>query len=197
MNEVMKTILHRRSIRRFKAEQIKEEELEQIMKAGEYAPCAGSRQSPLFAVCQDPALNDEIGKINYEKLREIINVRPPEKAGDSSGKAPAMKLNEGAHNIFNGAPTVITIFAPKNWYNFIVDAAVAGENMMICADSLGIGSCMIARAQETFETERGQELMRQWGISDEYEAKIHIMFGYPEGEHPEPKPRRDGRIIRI
>ena len=196
MNEVMSTILHRRSIRRFKDEQIKEEELQMIIEAGEYAPCAGGRQSPLFAVCQDKELNEEIGKINYEKLREIVNVRPPEKTGDASSKAPVMKLDSGAHSIFNGAPTVITIFAPKNWYNFIVDAAVAGENMMLCADSLGIGSCMIARAQETFETERGQELMRQWGISEEYEAKIHIMFGYPEGEHPAAKPRREGRVIR-
>ena len=48
MNEVMNTILHRRSIRRFKAEQIREEELEQILLAGEYAPCAGG-WSPLSA----------------------------------------------------------------------------------------------------------------------------------------------------
>ena len=78
----------------------------------------------------------------------------------------------------------------------LISDAKSGENMMLCADSLGIGSCMIARAQETFETERGQELMRQWGISEEYEAKIHIMFGYPEGEHPAAKPRREGRVIR-
>lgn len=63
-------------------------------------------------------------------------------------------------------------------------------------DSLGIGSCMIARAAEVFATERGKEIQAEWGISEEYEAKLHLLLGYPEGEIPEAASRRDGRIIR-
>ena len=53
MNEVMNTILHRRSIRRFAPKQIEEAALQQILQAGLYAPGAGGRQGVIFAVCQD------------------------------------------------------------------------------------------------------------------------------------------------
>lgn len=194
MNEVLKTIIHRRSIRKFKEEQISEEQLEQILKAGMYAPNAGSRQSPVFAVCQNAELNEELGVINVGIMKEIAAKRPPMKPGE---KATPKGGESEIKSFFYGAPTVVTIFAPKNWYNFILDAAVCAENMMLAADSLGIGSCMIARAAEVFATERGKEIQAEWGISEEYEAKLHLLLGYPEGEIPEAASRRDGRIIRI
>ena len=63
MNEVMQTILHRRSIRRFDTRQIEESALQEILQAGLYAPSAGGRQGVLFAVCQDRAVNERLGKI--------------------------------------------------------------------------------------------------------------------------------------
>ena len=53
MNEVMKTILHRRAIRRFETKQIEEEILQRILQAGLYAPSARGRQDVIFTVCQD------------------------------------------------------------------------------------------------------------------------------------------------
>ena len=63
MNEVMKTILHRRAIRRFAPEQISEDVLQQILQAGLYAPSAGGRQGPIFVVSQDRAVNERLGRI--------------------------------------------------------------------------------------------------------------------------------------
>src|SRR5699024_8179200 len=63
MNEVMKTILHRRAVRRFQQRQVAEDALEQILEAGPYAPSAGGRQGVLFAVCQDRQVNERLGKI--------------------------------------------------------------------------------------------------------------------------------------
>ena len=62
-NEVMKTIMYRRAIRRFEEKQIAEDELEQILQAGMYAPSAGGRQGVIFAVCQDKEVNEKLGKI--------------------------------------------------------------------------------------------------------------------------------------
>jgi nitroreductase len=59
MNDVMKIILERRTIRHFKLE-----ELEQILQAGLWVPCAGGRQSLVFVVCQDSTRNEQIGRIN-------------------------------------------------------------------------------------------------------------------------------------
>jgi nitroreductase len=196
MNEVMQTILHRRSIRKFRPEQIAPEQLDEILLAGEYAPCAGSRQSPVFAVCQNEQLNEELGQINMEKLREIMDIRPPMAPGEKSA-APKLPFGQEIRSAFQGAPTVVTIFAPKDWYNFTLDCAVAAENMALAAEALGVGSCIIARAAETFATPRGKELQAQWGIGEEYEAKLHLLLGYPEGDHPQAKPRRENRRILI
>lgn len=63
MNEIMKTILHRHTIRRFDTKQIKEEALQQILQAGLYAPSAGGRQDVIFTVCQDKEVNERLEKI--------------------------------------------------------------------------------------------------------------------------------------
>ena len=60
MNETMKTILHRRAIRRFDE---KQNALQEILQAGLYAPSAGGRQGVLFAVCQTKEVNERLGKI--------------------------------------------------------------------------------------------------------------------------------------
>lgn len=62
-NVIMDIIMHRRAIRRFEAKQIDEELLQQILQAGLYAPSAGGRQGVIFAVCQDKAVNERLGRI--------------------------------------------------------------------------------------------------------------------------------------
>lgn len=53
---------------------------------------------------------------------------------------------------------------------------------------------MIARAKETFETERGLEIQNEWGIDEAYYAKIHVILGYPAGEIPKAKERKEDHI---
>ena len=63
MSELMDIILHRRSIRRFETRQIEENALQEILKAGMYAPSAGGRQGVLFAVFKNEELNKRLGRI--------------------------------------------------------------------------------------------------------------------------------------
>ena len=88
MQPVMETILHRRSIRRFAPEQIREETLAQILQAGLYAPSAGGRQGVLFAVCQDRAVNTRLGKIK----RANAKPRMAKTATTSPGSSPALPM---------------------------------------------------------------------------------------------------------
>ena len=195
MNEVMNTIMHRRSIRRFEPKQIKETALQQILQAGLYAPSAGGRQGVIFAVCQDKEVNERLGKIK----RANSHPRMATETSFVSREQPSIADDPKLTNAFYDAPTVITMFAPKNFLFAVDDCAVAAENMMLAADALGIGSCYIGQGWTAFADPYGQKILQQWNIPTDHYAVMQLLLGYPrEGDkHPAAKPRKDGRIIRI
>lgn len=194
-NEVMKTILHRRAIRRFEERQIEEAELQQILQAGLYAPSAGGRQGVLFVVCQDKKVNERLGKIKR------ANSRPEMATATSyvSKEQPSIADDITLTNAFYDAPTVITMFAPKNFLFAVEDCAVAAENMMLAADALGIGSCYIGAGWTAFAEPYGQEILKEWGVRTDYYGVMQLLLGYPrKGDaHPTPKHRKEDRIIRV
>ncbi len=195
MGDLRETILHRRSIRRFEARQIEEDALRQILEAGLYAPSAGGRQGVLFAVCQDPETNEHLGRIKR------ANSRPRMASGDQyvSREQPSIADDPGIKSAFYGAPTVITLFAPKQFLFAAEDCACAAENMMLMADDLGIGSCYIGQGWTAFADPFGQETLRRWNIRSDYYAVMQLLLGYPRRGDPRPAPRArgDGRILRF
>ena len=195
MNSVMETILHRRAIRRFTSRQIEEGTLQQILEAGLYAPSAGGRQGVIFAVCQDGEVNERLGKIK----RANSNFRMATNGNYISTEQPSIVDDPKLVSSFYGAPTVITMFAPKNFLFAAEDCAVAAENMMLAADSFGVGSCYIGQGWTAFADPYGQEILKQWEIPADHYAVMQLLLGYPrEGDrHPAPKPRKDGRVLRF
>ncbi len=196
MNETLETILRRRTIRRFDARQIAEEDLQLILQAGLAAPSAGGRQGVIFVVCQDKDVNERLGKIK----RAASNVRMATSAENAvSLEQPSIADDPAIANAFYGAPTVITLFAPKNFLFANEDCATAAENMMIAATSLGIGSCYIGQGWQAFADPYGQEILKKWQIRTDYYAVMQLLLGYPrEGDkHPEGKPRKEGRVLRF
>lgn len=194
-NNLMETIMHRRAIRRFAEKQVEETALQQILKAGLYAPSAGGRQGVIFAVSQDKETNERLGRIK----RANSNPRMATATNYVSKEQPSIADDPTLKNAFYDAPTVITLFAPKNFLFSAEDCAVAAENMMLAADSLGVGSCYIGQGWTAFADPYGQEVLRRWGIRTDYYGVMQLLLGYPrEGDcHPEPKPRKDGRILRF
>lgn len=194
-NEVIRTILHRRAIRRFEKKQIEEVELQQILQAGLYAPSAGGRQGVLFVVCQDQEVNEQLGKIKR------ANSKPKMATTVSyvSKEQPSIADDPTLTNAFYDAPTVITMFAPKNFLFAVEDCAVAAENMMLAADSLGVGSCYIGAGWTAFADPYGQEILKEWGVRTDYYGVLQLLLGYPRigDNHPTPKPRKEDRIIRV
>ena len=195
MPDSFETIMHRRSIRRFEPKQIEETALQQILQAGLYAPCAGGRQGVIFAVCQDKEVNERLGKIK----RANSNPRMATAASFVSREQPSIADDPQLTNAFYDAPTVITLFAPKNFLFSVDDCAVAAENMMLAADALGIGSCYIGQGWPAFADPYGQEILRQWNIPADNYAVMQLLLGYAKAgdKHPTPKPRKAGRVIRM
>ena len=86
------------------------------------------------------------------------------------------------------------IFSPEDFLYSVPDAFCCATNMTLAAYALGIASCIIARAEETFDTPLGARLMREWEIPAHYRPRCFVALGYVAGPYPEPKPRKDGRI---
>ena len=172
MNETIKTLIERRSCKKFKSEQIKKEELDLILQAGMNAPTGKGMQSPIILVLQD--------KEKIEKLREIN------------------KKNLGRDvDPFYNAPTVLVVMADKNMFTYVEDGSLVLGNMMNAAFSLGVGSCWIHRAKEEFESPEGKALLKEWNISENYVGVGHYILGYADMEYPEPKPRKKDYVRYI
>lgn len=169
--------------------------MEAILEAGLYAPSAGGGQRPLFVVCQDRELNLLLGKNKrahsqprMAKGGQCVSIEQP-------SVADAPRLTDA----FYGAPTVITLFGPKGFLFTPEDCAVAAENMMLAADALGVGSCYIGQGWTAFAGDAGQQVLQKWAIRPDYYAVMQLLLGYPrEGDpHPAPKPRKEGRVLRV
>ena len=192
MQPLMETILHRRSIRRFAPEQIREETLAQILQAGLYAPSAGGRQGGLFAVCQDRAVNTRLGKIK----RANAKPRMAKNGNYVSREQPSIADDPHLTDAFYGAPTVIVVLADRSRPTWVEDGSLALGNLMNAAWSLGVASCWINRARELFERPEGKALLRKWGLPEDLQGVGNCILGYADGEIPAPKARKEGYIVR-
>ena len=172
MNEVIKNMLERRSCRSYKAEQIRDEELDQILTAGEWAPSGMGAQSPMIVAVQDPELVRKLSVMNAAVM------------GSSTDP-------------FYGAPTVVVVFADSSRGTCVEDGSLALGNMMNAAASLGVASCWIHRAKEVFESEEGKALMRAWGVPESYRGVGHCILGYAAEPLGAGKPRKENYIIKI
>ena len=173
MNETLTTLNTRRSIRRYRPEQVRPETLDAILEAGTWAPSAKGLQTSVMVVVQDPETIAWMSKLNAE-----IQGRP--------GTDP-----------FYGAPTVVVVLADGETYNWMRDGSLVMGNLMNAAWSLGVGSCWINRAMELFDRPEGKELLKKWGLPETYRGVGNCILGYVEGDLPAPKPRKDGWILRV
>ena len=76
------------------------------------------------------------------------------------------------------------------------DGSLVMGNLMQAASDLGLGSCWIHRARQMFESEEGKALLRKWGLREDLLGVANCILGYP-AEEPAPKPRREGRILKV
>ena len=172
MNDVIRTIMERRSIRRFKPEEIPHEVLREILKAGLYAPNGMGKQAVITVAVTDKETRDWLSELN----RKI--------GGWKEGFDP-----------FYGAPVILAVLAEKEHFTGLYDGSLVLGTMMLAAQSLGVGSIWIHRAKEEFEMEEGKALLDKLGIQGEYVGIGHCALGYPEGDLPVPAPRREGRVF--
>lgn len=171
MNNTVSDIMNRRSIRKYKPEQISREELDTVLQAGICAPTGMNRQSPLVIAVQNKEVRDRLSRMNAAVL------------GTDSDP-------------FYGAPTVVVVLADANSPHAVQDGSLVMGNLMNAANAIGLGSCWINRAKEMFATEEGKQLLAQWGVEGDVIGVANCILGYPD-ENPAMKPRKPDYIRYI
>lgn len=171
MNSALECLYNRRSIRKYKPEQITDEELELILKAGTCAPTGMNRQSPIIVAVQN---KDDIATMSKYNAQIM---------GASSDP-------------FYGAPTVVVVLARADSGHAVQDGSLVMGNLMNAAEALGIGSCWINRAKEFFQMDEGKALLKKWGIEGDYIGVGNCILGY-KNENPEMKPRKENYVYHV
>ena len=187
--ELLELIRRRRSIRRYQDRPVPREVLETILEAGSFAPNAGGGQRTLLYGIRDPQLLKRLGQLNAACM-DRSNLAGSHVSREQPSLIDDVTIKSG----FYGAPCVCVVFSQRNFLYGIPDAFCCAENMVLMAGELGVSSCIVARAEETFATELGAELRRRWQVPDHYEPRCFVLLGYCDGDYPMPKPRREGRI---
>ena len=172
MNDVLRAIQSRRSVRSFKSDPVPQEILDQIIEAGLYAPSGMGRQPAIILQITDPQVRDRLSRLTGEIMG---------REGDP----------------FYGAPAVLVVLADRSVPTYLYDGSLVMGNLMLAAHSLGVSSCWVHRAKEEFDRPEGKELLASLGIQGDYEGIGHCILGYAAGEEPKAAERKAGRVYRI
>ena len=166
---VVKTIMERRSIRKYKPQPVEREKMQTIVECGVNAPNAMNRQPWEIRVVDNP---DFINGVT-----ELYKKEQPKAAEDPNFK-----------NMFRNAPTVVFVGRDVQSGSAEFDCGLLSENMMLAAQSMGIGSCCLGSPAAFMRSPAAAEYLKQLGFSEGYELLYCIAFGYPD-EAPAAKPR--------
>jgi len=167
-------MIKRRSIRKYKPDMLPKNVIDEIIEAGLYAASGMGKQNTIIISVTNKEFISKMAKINAKIAGWDENFDP-----------------------FYGAPVVLIVLADKNWFTGVYDGSLVIGNMMLAADSLGVGSCWIHRAKEEFEMSEYKELLKSLGIEGEWEGIGHCILGYPDEPAAEPPKRKDNRVFYV
>ena len=173
MNTTMEDLLTRRSVRSYTEEMPPREVIEEICKAGTYAPTGMNRQSPIIIAVTNREVRDQLSRLNAAVM--------------GSDSDP-----------FYGAPVVLVVLADSTaamtWKE---DGSLVMGNLLNAAHAKGLGSCWIHRAKEVFETEEGKAILANLGVEGNFVGIGNCILGYTNGDEPEARPRKENYVYWI
>jgi nitroreductase len=171
MLETLQDLRTRRSCRKYTDEQIKNNELQSVLEAGTFAPTGRGRQAAVIVVVQDKDLLKKLSVINA-------------------------KIKGVDADQFYGAPTLLIVLADKKIPTYFQDGVLVLGNLLNAAHAIGLGSCYVNRARETFATEFGKNLLIKWGLNNDYVGIGNCVLGYPaDGGIGKAAPRKKNYVI--
>ncbi len=167
---VIEKIKSRRSIRKYKSEAVPREIIEQIVEAGEYAASGMNRQETVIVAITNKEIRDRLARDNAAVM--------------GSDRDP-----------FYGAPVVLVVLAKADCPTGIYDGSLVMGNLMLAAHSLGVDSCWIHRAKETFALPEWKQFLKDVGVEGEYVGIGNCILGYRDTDYPQAPERKANRAF--
>ena len=157
VNEVVQNILSRRSIRDFTEDQVPKEILENILQCGYYAPSGHNMQTWKFTVVRSAE--------KIEQFRQVVEKVAKETKVHFYG--------------FNNPKTIVLVSNDRRNADGIQDSSCAVQNMMLAANSYGIGSAWINALMTICDEPEVREMLKGFGIPDTHIVWSTVVMGYP------------------
>ncbi len=173
MNETIKTIKERRSVREFEDKKIEKEKIDQILECGMWGPSAKNDQKWHFTVITNKGIMKKISQ-----MRLGIEKNP--------NSWIMLRAKTTSDPVLYNAPLYVVITAPEDYKWADIDGTIAAHDMVLAAESLGLGSCYIGTVKILKDNSEFKELLQ---IPEGNKFIISMVFGYPK-ETPKPKERK-------
>ncbi len=178
VNPVLSNMMARRSIRKYLDKPVEHEKLEIIVKCGINAPSGMNRQPWIVRVVEDQKLIADVNEVFKQE-------NPEQVARDKDFK-----------NMFRNAPNLICVCTPANGGGEL-DAGLLGENMMLAAQSMGLGTCCLGGpVRFLLSNEKCKFFLDRLDIPADYKLNYILAIGYPD-EQPDAKPRDASKVKYI
>ena len=178
VNPVLSSIMARRSIRKYLDKPVEHEKLEVIVKCGINAPSGVNRQPWIVRVVEDQKLIADVTEVYKQENAEMV------------------KRDKDYKNMFRNAPNIICVCTPANGGGEL-DAGLLGENIMLAAQSMGLGTCCLGGpVRFLLSNEKCKFFLERLDIPADYKLNYIIAIGYPD-EQPDAKPRDASKVKYI
>ena len=189
MNEAINNIIARRSIRKFKAEQVPNDLLKVVLEAGTYAPLGSFGEKASYKIT---AVNNKakVEWVNGITNKALLNIKVDDSTNSRLLK-PIERAKQGNAQFLLNAP--VFVFITNDMYeNAMADCSCVIENIMLAAASVGLGTCWINIFSRLNNCPEIRQMFNELDIPAEHKAFGCIALGYPDMEIPAPCPRAEG-----
>jgi len=198
MLTVWEAIKARRSIRKFAADDVPDEMIEQMLEAARLAPSGSNRQPWRFMVVKDRESRQALCQICAEQkfIEEapvvIVCFGDPERYSREEAKKRRQEFMEsGVLETLSGRladpkvraamelapePSLEQVRTPV-----IANTYIAIEHLLLMATALGLGTCWVGAGS--------RKINRYFGVSDRLIPVAVVPVGYPAGKYPSERPR--------
>lgn len=196
MNTIIENILNRRTTRAFTEEKVDVEILKEIVNAGLYAPSSKNKQLWHFTVIQN---EDVLKNLNLDTKEAIKKYAKDKVSNEKELEILMSRANNDAFDTFYKAPVAIIVSMDTTDVTSPADCAVASQNLMLAAESFGLGSCWIGFVKNLFKLDeaKGKEYCEKFNIPENYMPSHAILIGHKKNPSGKASARRENTVTYI